>query len=46
MTAGDDVELLAIDRGPFIDALTGQARSATSATRIADDHLAADLARG
>ncbi len=46
VTAVDDVELLAIDRGPFLDALTGQARSATIATRIADDHLAADLARG
>jgi MFS family permease len=46
VTAIDDVELLAIERGPFLDALTGQARSATIATRIADDLLAADLARG
>jgi CRP-like cAMP-binding protein len=46
VTATDDVELLTIERAPFLDALTGQARSATIATRIADDHLAADLARG
>jgi CRP-like cAMP-binding protein len=46
VTALEDVDLLAIDRGPFIDALTGQARSATIATRIAEEHLAADLARG
>ncbi len=46
VSAVDDVQLLAIDRGPFLDALTGQARSATIATRIAEDHLAADLARG
>jgi hypothetical protein len=45
VTALDEVELLGIDRGPFIDALTGQVRSATIAGRIADDHLAADLAR-
>ena len=46
VTAIEDVDLLAIDRGPFLDALTGQARSATIATRIADEHLEADLARG
>ncbi|HET7029586.1 MAG TPA: cyclic nucleotide-binding domain-containing protein [Candidatus Limnocylindrales bacterium] len=46
ITALDDLELLAIDRGSFIEALTGQPRSATIATRIADEHLAADLARG
>jgi CRP-like cAMP-binding protein len=45
VTALDEVELLAIDRGPFIDALTGQVRSATIAARIADERLAADLAR-
>jgi CRP-like cAMP-binding protein len=46
VSAVEDAQLLAIDRGPFLDALTGQARSATIATRIAEDHLAADLARG
>jgi MFS family permease len=46
VTALEETELLGIDRGPFIDALTGQARSATIATRIAEDHLAADLVRG
>jgi MFS family permease len=46
VTATEDVGLLAIDRRPFIEALTGQARSATIAARIAEEHLAADLARG
>ena len=46
VTALTDVELLAIERGPFLEALTGQVRSATIAGRIADEHLEADLARG
>ena len=45
VAALDDAELLAIDRASFIEALTGQPRSATIATRVADEHLAADLAR-
>jgi MFS family permease len=45
ITATEHGELLAIDRGPFLEALTGQTRSGTIATGIVDEHLAADLAR-
>ena len=37
-----DVTLLAIERGPFLAALTGQPRSGAMATGLADRRLAAD----
>ncbi|HEV7809033.1 MAG TPA: MFS transporter, partial [Candidatus Limnocylindrales bacterium] len=39
ITAATDVVLLAIDREPFLAALTGQARSRTIAAGIAEHHL-------
>lgn len=45
VTAIDDVELLALDRNPFLDALTGQARSRTIAAVVVDELLMSDLAR-
>jgi hypothetical protein len=41
----EDAVLLGIDRGPFVDALGGQARSRTIASVLVDDRLAADVAR-
>ncbi len=45
ITAVTDVVLLAIDREPFLAALTGQARSRTIAAGIAEQHLAGDQTR-
>ncbi len=42
VTAIDEVTLLGIDRAPFLEALTGQARSRTIEAGLADDRLAAD----
>jgi MFS family permease len=41
----EDAVLLGIARGPFVDALGGQARSRTIASVLVDDRLAADVAR-
>jgi MFS family permease len=41
----EDAVLLGVDRGPFVDALGGQARSRTIASVLVDDRLAADVAR-
>jgi CRP-like cAMP-binding protein len=46
ITATTDVVLLAIDREPFLAALTGQARSRTIAAGIAEQHLTGDQTRG
>ncbi|HEX2754812.1 MAG TPA: cyclic nucleotide-binding domain-containing protein, partial [Candidatus Limnocylindrales bacterium] len=43
VTALDDVVLLGIDRGPFVEALGGQARSRTIAAVLVDDRLASDV---
>jgi len=43
VTAMEPVTLLAIGRTPFIDALTGQARSRTIAVDLVDDRLTADV---
>ena len=45
VTAADDVTLLGIDRGPFLEALGGQPRSRTIAAGLVDERLAADLSR-
>jgi hypothetical protein len=45
VVALDDVNLLAIDREPFIEALGGQHRSRTIAAVLVDDRLAADRSR-
>jgi MFS family permease len=45
ITATSDVVLLAIDREPFLAALTGQARSRTIAASIAEQHLTGDHTR-
>ena len=42
VVAVDDVTLLAIDRGPFIEALGGQARSRSIAAVLIEDRLGAD----
>ena len=42
VVAVGDVELVGIDRGPFLDALTGQPRSRLIATGLVDDRLASD----
>jgi MFS family permease len=43
VTSIDAVTLLAIDRVPFIEALTGQPRSRSIAAGLVDDRLAADV---
>jgi MFS family permease len=45
VTVVEDAVLLGVDRGPFVDALGGQARSRTIASVLVDDRLAADVAR-
>ncbi len=45
VTAADDVTLIGIDRGPFVEALGGQPRSRTIAAGLVDERLAADLSR-
>jgi CRP-like cAMP-binding protein len=42
VTAVEDVLLLAIDREPFLAALTGQPRSRSIAVGLADQRLASD----
>jgi hypothetical protein len=43
VTSMDAVTLLGIDRGPFIEALTGQPRSRSLAAGLAAERLAADI---
>lgn len=45
VTAVDDVTLLSIERGAFLEALGGQARSRTIAAGLVDDRLTADATR-
>ncbi|MDQ3128790.1 MAG: cyclic nucleotide-binding domain-containing protein [Chloroflexota bacterium] len=45
VTAVDEVTLLSIERGAFLEALGGQARSGTIAAGLVDDRLTADATR-
>ncbi len=45
VTALEDVALLEIGRGPFVDALSGQQRSRSIAVDLVADRLATDVAR-
>lgn len=45
VTAIDDVTLLSIERGAFLEALGGQARSRTIAAGLVDDRLTGDATR-
>ena len=45
VTAVDDVTLVSIERGAFLEALGGQVRSGTIAAGLVDDRLSADATR-
>ncbi len=42
ITALEDMELFGLERRPFLDAVTGQARSHAEASRLADERFAAN----